>query len=386
MESSNECGVPAGPVLTRAVPTRRGLVAAMVVVLGVGAAACGSDAPAALSSDDLASEADAICRTTTRAIEKGDIDDPESYLEDAIEELETASDDLELLVPGADVRDDFDDFTSVVSKQVRQAKKVLTAVQGGDATKLSSELAAFGELSVESDDLADGLDASRCVGLGQAAMAGVAGAGVTTTSIPDTTVPPTVETTLPPTTAAPVTLPPITTAPPTTAPPVTSPPVTSPPATDPPSTDPPGGMADGNLIDDWVAPPGFEFQRESGDIFVKIFPSPRADPTLAPAYVRYDVGALGGPSATTFPIMMVLELNTAFEGALIEAYISFEGNDAGSLVDSPGGLKMWVTPAAGDLTFDATMVFIGRYAVTIRTEPGVDALSLLDAFVDANFE
>jgi len=267
---------------------------------------------------------------------------------------------------------------------------VLTAVKGGDATEISGAMAKFTDLTADSDDLADGLDATKCVGLGQAAMAAVSATPPSTTTVSETTLvvvttTPTDATTLPPVTLPPTTVPPITTVP-VTAPPTTVPPVTAPPVTTPPATTAPGATADGNMIDNWTAPPGFEFQRDAGDILVAIWPSPKFDPVIGPTFVRYDVGALGGPSATTFPIIMALELSEKFTDEQIDAYITFEGNDAGSTVDSPGGYTMWVVPASGDITFDSTMVFLGKYAINMRTDPGVDAVGILDTFIEANFD
>lgn len=353
------------------------------MVSALSLAACGSDGPSALSAKDLSSEMDSLCRAATRAIDKLDDSDAGDFFDGSIDELTAAGDGLEALTPGEDVKDDFDDFASSISKQVKQAKKVATAVKNGDAGAIATAMEKFTEYTTDSDDLADGLDATKCIGLGAAA---VAPAGTSVATTPPTTVPETVvETTttiadtLPPTTVPTpttviATLPTITTAPPTVPPPTTV------------AAGPDGGTADGNMIDQWVAPPGFEFDRASGDIFVPIFDSPRAVALIAPNYVRYDVGALGGPNATTFPIMMALELTDKFTDDQIDAYITFEGNDAGSTVDSPGGYKMWVVPAAGDITFDATMLFLGKYAITIRTDPGVDSLGLLDAFIVANFE
>ncbi len=359
-----------------------------MVAVGLVLAACGADAPSTLSADDLASKADSICKKATKAIAKLDPSDPTASLNDAIDLLSAASDDLAALTPSTAEQADYDDFTSSIAKQVKQSKKVATAAKGGDAAALTGAQDKMVALTTASDSLADGLSATKCIGLGLAVV-GVAGIGTVDSTLPTTTwpadtVPPTVAPTMAPaTTGAPLTLPP--TLPPQTLPPGTVPPVTVPPATLAPDTVPAGTAIILNVMDDWKPPTGHEFQREPGDILGKIFESPDADPVLGPNFVTYAVGADLGPESEQFNMVFVLELRVDFADAEINSFITFHQADAGSAIESPGGHKYWVVPASGDITWDTTMAFLSQYGVVIRTEPGIDAVKIMDSFVANNF-
>jgi len=134
-----------------------------------------------------------------------------------------------------------------------------------------------------------------------------------------------------------------------------------------------------------MAPPGFQFERESGDILMQVFGGPTTDPVPGPAYVRDEVGALSS-SAPNSPIMLILELNDTFTADQLNAYITFEGNAAGGEIESPAGYPMWFKAAVGETTCDATMVFLGKFDIALRSEPGVDSVAILDAFIAETFE
>lgn len=341
-------------------------------------AACGDDAPAALSGDDLASELESVCRTATRAIGKLDPEDGADYYSEVVDLLDTASEELGALPVGDKDAGDVEDFVSLVEDEVKAMKDVADAADSGDAAALTAAQGELAATSADADELASDLDADKCVGLGVAALAEVSTPPATTlpveTTLPaESTLP---ATTVPPTTAAPVTLP--TTVPPTV-------PVTPAPTT-PVVTSPPGGsIITKNMIDNWNTPAGYTFEQESGDIFTAIFFAPESVPSLAPSIVNYEVGALASDGGA-FYVMVALELSADFTDDQISDWIDYEGTGPGDVQSTPGGLSVWVEPPSGEIEYTEYLWIIGKYGMLVRVDDGVDGLAFVDAFTTANFE
>lgn len=370
--------------------------AAGALVLALVLASCGDDGPSALSPDDLASSASSICRTATKAIDKLDPSDAGAFLEDSVDLFGTASDDLEALLPTARSASDYDDFTSSISKQVKQAKKVSKAVGAADPVALTAAIGALTELATESDSLAEDLDATKCVGIGLTSIAAteVIAAIAATTPPTATTLPldPTVTTIDPAavTTLAPVaTTRPAITLPSTVAPIATIAPTTLPSLPAVPTVPTSAGNGDtivvSNAIDDWNAPAGFSFNRDTGDIMGQIFGDPATDPVLGPTLAKYEVGALESADLQVFAILSIITMSTAVSDDQVAAVITFHAADDGAIVTSPGGHTLWVDAAAGDQTFTTIIAILGNFAVKMQLDAANDGVAIMDAFIADNF-
>lgn len=344
-------------------------------------AACGDDAPSALSGDDLASELDSVCRTATRAIGKLDPEDGADYYTDVADLLDTASSDLGDLPVDEKDASDVEDFVSLVEDEAKQMKDVADAADSGDAAALAAAQADLAATSADADELVSDLDAEKCVGLGVSALTGGSITPAVTTTLPTTeTTLPTESTlpatTLPTTTAAPITLP--TTVPPTV-------PVTPAPTAPPVSPAPGGSIITKNMIDNWNSPAGYTFEQESGDIFAAILFAPESVPSLASSIVNYEAGGLAGDSGG-FYVMIALELSADFSDDQISDWIDYEGTGPGDVQNTPGGLAVWVEPPSGDIEYTEYLWIIGSYGMIIRISDGTDGLAFVDAFTTANFE
>lgn len=112
-------------------------VTGVVAAAGLMLTACGGGS-SKLSGEDLASELDGACRTTTRAIDKLDPEDGADFYNDAADLLDTLSGDLGKLT--VDDRDagDVEDFASLVDDEVKVLKDVADAADAGDAAALAA--------------------------------------------------------------------------------------------------------------------------------------------------------------------------------------------------------------------------------------------------------
>jgi hypothetical protein len=177
-------------------------------------AACGSSG-GAQSTEAFSDQLAGICRTINRGI--GDLDsatslsDVRSNANDASALYEDALNQLKKLkVPTGDKQfaGDVDDLITSFEDQMDALDDIAKAARDNDQATVDSKIGELNDLHGESNDLADGLNISRCQ------IDTVFEATTTTTEAPTTTSPP-------------LTLP-IVTDPPTTLPPETLPPDTTP--------------------------------------------------------------------------------------------------------------------------------------------------------------
>ena len=350
--------------------------AGLLAAAGLALTACGGGGSSALSGDDLASELDTICRTATRAIGKLDPADGAGYYSDAADLLDDASGDLGKLKVGERDAGDVEDFASLVDDEVKALQDVADAADAGDSAALATAQADLAGKSADADEIANDLDAEKCVGLGVAALdSAVVPPTVTTVAETTTTVAET--TTTVPVTTLPVTLP---TTIPVTLPPT---PVTTLPDVTTPT--PSGSIVTGNMIDTWTAPPGFRFDQEMGDIWAAIIFAPESVASLAPAIVAYEGGAIYS-DAGDFISMAALELTSDFTDDQISDWVDYEGSGNGDVQTTPGGLSVWVEPPTADNDYSLYLWIIGKYGMYATVSGGVDGLGFVDAFTSANFE
>jgi hypothetical protein len=181
-------------------------------------AACGGGGGGAQSTEAFSDQLAGVCRTINRGI--GDLDpaaslsevrsnanDASALYEDALNELK------KLKVPTADkqFKSDVEDLITSFEDQMDALDDIAKAARDNDQATVDSKIGRLNDLQGESNDLADGLNISRC----QIDTVFEAATTTTTTEAPTTT------------TSPPLTLP-IATEPPTTLPPDTLPPDTTP--------------------------------------------------------------------------------------------------------------------------------------------------------------
>lgn len=351
-----------------------GFIAATGLVL----VACGGGS-SKLSGDDLAGELDGLCRTATRAIDKLDPEDGADYYTDAADLLETAGEDIGKLSADDGSAGDVEDFVSLIEDEVKALQDVADAADSGDATALAAAQADLAETSAEADELAGDLEADRCVGIGVAALSG-ATITPTVTTVTETTVAETTTTvaettttsTIPPTTV-PITLP--QTVPPTLPPP----PVTTLPEV------PTGSITTGNMMDTWIAPPGFTFDQDASDVWAGVIFAPEGVASIAPFIVAYEGGAMYSDDGSLYA-MGALELTSDFTDGQISDWIDYESAGNGEVQTTPGGLSVWYEPPAADSTYALYLWILGKYGMYVTLDVGIDGLPFVDAFTTANFE
>ena len=142
-----------------------------MVLVGVMLAGCGGGDGdggngGTLTSEELATQANAICADTEEQIDAIDTPQTLDELADSTEQVqsifEEGLDDMRQLEPPADLQDEFDEFISVNEDQVVLLGDLADAARAGDEAKVA-QISEDGEQSeTRSDELARGFGADQC--------------------------------------------------------------------------------------------------------------------------------------------------------------------------------------------------------------------------------
>jgi len=353
---------------------RNRLMTASIVVMALAAASCGSDAPKTLSEDDFVTEMNSVCRTADRAIAKLDNTD-DGYIGDIIDIVQTGYDDLSALTPPKALADDFNDFTANLDDQLTQFGKLDKAVKNEDADAAQTASDKLDKLSADSDDLADSIGASKCVGVGS-------GSEVTPTTdsvSPDTTEPPTTD--APETTLD-------TTADTTenttddTVTPNTPLPIDTTVDTVTPNTQSGSGVVASDASTEFQPITGYTWGTLE-DIPGTL--TPTDDAVLGPILQGYYVGVLENSTDGTpvYVYVTVLNQETDWTAEQLDAYYSFElvgdGTDITTpTIGLPGKAKVGVVDG-----YDGAVFTIKGFGVSLLAPTGTDVPALLDSFAQA---
>ena len=134
-------------------------------------AGCGGDGGdggngGALTSDELAAQANAICADTEEQIDAIEAPQTLEQLADSTEQVQEIFDaglaDLRELEPPADLQADFDEFISVNEEQSARLGEVVEAARANDEERVA-QIAEEGEQAeTRSDELARAFGAEEC--------------------------------------------------------------------------------------------------------------------------------------------------------------------------------------------------------------------------------
>jgi len=341
----------------------RARLTAAAITASLLVASCGSSGGGGSSAEDtFLDKVDAICRTAGRVIDNLDPND-DTTVATYVDTLSTATDALDALKPPKSLSDDFEAMTSTFDDELTQATKLRKAVQNSDSDGVDAALTKLTQLQSDATSAADSLNAQKCKNLAPPKGLVVV---TTTTEATTTTVAPTEPPTIPPPTEPPV-----------TEPPVTEPPVTVPPGTVP-TTDAAGARFPEDLDTQATAPPGFEWvpyeQSDAQGLWAK--------PDLGPIVDYYAAGRIKNTADGYTASIFVLRTTKDIAGPALDQYLFWEGTSDGTDTKTPEGVAVKQKLLAFDQT-DCVTAYGGNAGITVCTFAGIDGLTVLDAFLDA---
>lgn len=335
-------------------------------------AACTDSGSKTLSEDDFVDELNSICNDADRDIRRLDATD-RNFFDDALEIMQTGSDDLQKLKPPSDLADDFNDFVDNLDDTIKETENLRDAVDDEDDDAIADSQDELTTLAADGDELADSLGADDCVGIG----------GGTSTTDPTEPTDPDVST---PNTPLPIDTT-VETTPEPTDPPITNPPATT--ATTPPTmpdmTVPQGnGSGEGLALDasaSWTAPAGFVWAPLDDLAGVS---TPYGDPVLGSVLLGYWAGLIQNPSTNTAALVYFSEVGEVWTDEQLDAILNFEIPGGGTDATTPLGLSARIGLGVADGEFDAGVIALDTNTVAIYTLAGGDVLGILDALYAAN--
>ncbi len=314
-------------------------------------AGCSSSASTSSSPEDLFLDSvEAVCRTSHAQILKLTVTDAKS-VRSLGDILSTADDQLGALTPPASLKAGFDNFVSNLDDQTSAINKLSVAVTANDSAGVKTATDTITKLATKGDDLADGINAIKCIGLTPAdAMAPPATSG---TGVPSSDVP----STLAPTTTAP------TTAPDTTVP--VTPTATTLPVELSISAPPPAGYT-------WVS----ETLTDASGLYAKTH--------LGPLVSFYAGGRVKSDADGTFASIFLIKVSKdwSVEPEALKEYLFWERVDGGTAEDTPSGIPVTKKVGAAKDT-DCVTFAGGASGISVCSVTGADVESILDKFVDA---
>lgn len=312
------------------------------------AAACGSSGGGS-AEDDFLDKVDSVCHTASTAIKQLDPTDTASIKKYSAA-LSTVIDGLTPLKAPTSLSDSFDAMTAAVDAVVAQAGKLSKALDSGDATAIAAASTKLTKLQADETTAADTLDALKCKNLEPS----------------DNFATPTVPT-APTDTSATV---------PDTSPTVPSTPPTD--ATVPTTTGVSGVRLPEDLASQATAPPGFQWvpfeQVDASGLWAK--------PTLGPLVQHYAGGRIKNIADGFTASIWVLQTSSDITGAALDDYLTWEGTKDGKDVSTPGGRQVRQKLLAFSQT-DCVSWPVKNVGISVCTFTGIDGLSVLDAFVNA---
>ena len=321
---------------------------------------CSSGSTSSSPEDLFLDSVEAVCRTSHAQILKLDATDTKS-IRGLGDILRTADDRLSALTPPASLKTGFDDFVSNLNDQTSAINELVVAVTAHDTAGEHTATQAIDRLITKADDLADGINAIKCIGLTPAnAMvpSATTGTSVPTSDVSPTNVATTVPASAPPSTHAPATTVPITTVPVTTT-------GTTLPVDLSAGTPPPAGYT-------WVT----ETLTDTAGLYAK--------PHLGPLVTFYAGGRVksdaDGSTASIYLIKVSKDWSTAPDA--LNEYLFWERVNGGTKENTPSGIPVTKKIGAAKDT-DCVVFAASTSGISVCTFTGVDGESILDKFVDA---
>lgn len=175
------------------------------------AGATGTGAATALTQEDFASQADAICLETNTALASVDTSDPDQAADDRAELLAGELDSLQslALAPEEQGETKLENFLKALQKQVQAYDERSLAVERGDEAAVSEIDATIDEQEAAAEHAAKRFGMDACGNTSKVSSSGGGGGGETSSGgeTATTTVAPTTTTPVAPTTTTPVTPP-----------------------------------------------------------------------------------------------------------------------------------------------------------------------------------